>query len=331
MSDVIQLAQRRLLRLSAIFALAAIAVLYFIGGLTDVELGEVGLKIHAIGETRGQVDVLTTGTQWVEPIGNDVVIYDARLKQYPVDDATASTEDGQPINVDASLEIGLISANVPNLHQNMGVAWFDQVVYPSAVAALRESTGSVMSDDIYTGVGRAEVQDKATKLLASKYEKSGIRIRVNVKDVTFTNKEYVKLLEEKAGAAQKEVIQTRLAAAAVQEAIKVANLAEGEKQKRIKAAEAEREERRLTGEGSRLAKEEEAKGNLALALAEARGIEAKREAYAGAGGRELVEIEWARNLGPNVKVYGIPTGAPGTTNIMDLNGVLQGAFKGASR
>lgn len=54
----------------------------------------------------------------------------------------------------------------------------------------------------------------------------------------------------------------------------------------------------------------------------------RREALSGAGGRELVSIEWAKNLGPNVKVYAIPTGAPGTTSLMDLNGIMQGALTG---
>jgi regulator of protease activity HflC (stomatin/prohibitin superfamily) len=256
-------------------------------------------------------------------------VYDARLKQYAMDDTTASTQDGQPINVDVSLEIGLVGVNVPALHKDMGPNWFEQVVYPSAITELREATASVKSDEIYTGLGRANVQAVATKALADKYAKSGIRISVNVRDVTFTNKAYVQLLEAKAGAAQQEVIETRRAAAAVQEAIKVANIAEGEKQKRIKAAEAQKEEQRLAGEGSREAKEEEARGNLALAKAEAEGVRLRREALSGAGGQELVQIEWARNLGPNVKVYGIPTGSPGTTNIMDLNGVLKGAFQGA--
>lgn len=318
-----------LIRFVIIGVVAAFFAIYGMAGVTSVELGEVGLSIKAMGSDRGSVAVLTPGTQWVEPFSNDVVTYDARLKQYPADDTTASTQDGQPINVDVSLEIGLIAKNVPELHRNVGPNWYDQVVYPSAITAIRESTASVKSDDIYTGKGRAEVQSKASKFLADKYDDMGIRVAVNVRDITFTNPAYVKQLEAKASAVQKELIETRLAAAAVQEAIKVTNVADGEKQKRIKAAEAAREEKRLAGEGSRLAKEEEAKGNLALAKAEAEGIELRNNAYEGSGGDRLVQIEWARNLGPNVKVYAIPTGAPGTASIMDLNGVLKGAFTGA--
>jgi hypothetical protein len=51
----------------------------------------------------------------------------------------------------------------------------------------------------------------------------------------------------------------------------------------------------------------------------------------GAGGSELVSIEWAKQLGPNVKVYAFPTGAPGTSSIMDLNGIMQGALTGGKK
>jgi regulator of protease activity HflC (stomatin/prohibitin superfamily) len=330
MGQVLDRARSIGLRLAAGAVLVAIAAIYGLAGITSVELGEVGLKISAVGSSRGEVSVLTPGTQWVEPISNDVVVYDARLKQYAMDDTTAATQDGQPIDVDASLEIGLVGENVPQLHKTMGPNWFANVVYPQAIKELREATASVKSDDIYTGKGRQTVQDLSTDAL-KKYEVQGIRISVNLRDVTFTNKTYVQLLEQKAAAVQKEVIETRQAAAAIQEAIKVANIAEGEKQKRIKAAEAQREEQKLTGEGSRLAKEEEAKGNLALARAEAEGIRLRNDALEGSGGDRIVQIEWERNLGPNVKVYGIPTGSPGTTNLMDLNGILGGAFKGAAK
>ena len=54
----------------------------------------------------------------------------------------------------------------------------------------------------------------------------------------------------------------------------------------------------------------------------------KNNAMDGPGGDKIVALKWAETLGPNVKVYGIPTGAPGTASMMDLNGILSGAFKG---
>jgi hypothetical protein len=48
------------------------------------------------------------------------------------------------------------------------------------------------------------------------------------------------------------------------------------------------------------------------------------DALSGEGGARIVEIEWAQNLGPNVKVYGFPTGAQGTNSFMDVNGFFKG-------
>jgi hypothetical protein len=57
-------------------------------------------------------------------------------------------------------------------------------------------------------------------------------------------------------------------------------------------------------------------------------IRLRNAAFDGPGGERIVEMAWAEHLGPNVKVMGIPTGVPGTGALMDLNGMLQGAFKG---
>jgi hypothetical protein len=113
-----------------------------------------------------------------------------------------------------------------------------------------------------------------------------------------------------------------------QEAIKVANIAEGQKQKqkRIKEAEAEKEELRLQGEGKKLRDIEIAAGNLALFKAKAEGTRLQVLAYG--SGDTYASVKWAESIGPDFQVYGVPTGAPSTSSIVDLNSVIQGAFKG---
>jgi len=328
--DYIAGKKSKLIRLSLIVVLSCIGILYGLSGITDIEPGEVGLKVQKIGLERGiDKHTLDTGIHWIEPFTNDVAIYDTRLKQYDLPDVPAQTKDGQPILVDMSVEIGLIDEHVPTLHETIGSNYYHQVVYPALRAALRNSTTRKMSDEIYTGVGRVFIQNSMEKTLRDKLKPKGIHIALNLRDISFQNQDFVKTIELKAKASQQVVIETRRAEAAVQAAIKVKNVAEGEKQKRIKAAEANAEEQRLEGVGRRAQKEQDAKGILAIAKAEAEGVRLRREALSGAGGAELVSIEWAKNLGPNVKVYGIPTGSPGTSALMDLNGLLGGAFKGA--
>jgi len=314
--------------------LGAIVLLYAIAGISNIDPGEVGILVKMLGSDRGmQKETLSTGMHWIDPFTYDVVVYDARSRQFQegLQDIPSQTKDGQPILVDLSLELSLVPSKVPDLHEKVGRGYFQQVVYPDIRSAVRNTTTTQLSDEIYTGQGRATVQENIQKIMEAKLSEFGINIKVNLRDVDFTNQQFVKTLELKAEAAQKVIIEKRNAEAAEQTAIKNANLAEGDKQKRIKAAEADREERRLKGEGDRLEKEETAKGILAIAKAEAEGTKLRREALAGKGGAELVSIEWAKNLGPNVKVYGVPTGSPGTTNLMDLNGLVGGAFKGVAQ
>lgn len=305
--------------------------LYALGGITHIDPGEVGILVKNLGSDTGmQKETLSIGTHWVEPFLYDVVVYNARCRQMQEEpeELSAGTADGQPVLVDFTIQLCLNAQQVPELHQQMGQTFYDGVVHPAIIKTVKDHVPSEPSDVIYTAKGRLNVESAINEEVDRRFGKDGVRVEINLRDIKFTNEKYVAILEEKARASQQVEVNTRKAQAAVQEAIRVANEAEGKKQARIKAAEAQKEEQRLAGEGGRLAKEEQAKGILAIALAEAKGVEAKREAYDGPGGERLVQIAWAENLGPNVKVWGIPTGSPGTTNFMDLNGVLKGAFKG---
>lgn len=319
------------------------ASLYGVAGITSLDAGEVGVVVQQFGTDRGmQEQTYTAGTFWIDPVYNDVFNYDARRHQEDMPQVESGTKDGQPVISDVSLEIWLTHSDIPELHETVGKDYYDQIVYPAARTAIRTATGSVVSDVIYTDQGREMVRSRIDAMLNEKLNKSGINILTNVRKISFVNKQFVHLLEQKAGAAQTVIIEERNAKAAVQIAFKMENLAEGSKQKTIKeaeaskqkvvlAAEATREQMRLTGEGSKLQKEEEAKGLLAMKLAEAKGNKALAQALEGEGGARIVDIAWAENMGPNVKVYGVPTGSPGTSTIMDLNGVFKGAFKGGSQ
>lgn len=316
------------LRNGALAALVAILALYGIAGLTDIDPGEVGLQVKKIGANKGILpDTLDTGLHWIEPFRYDVVTYDTRQRQYDITEMPSNTKDGQPINVDVSIEIGLIDKDVPALHERIGRHWYEQVVFPALRASIRNTTTYWLSDTVYTAEGRRDIQSRVQRELREHISPYGMTVAVNLRDIIFKNEDFVKTLEEKAKAAQRVTIEQRNAEAAAQTAIRVANIAEGEKQKRIKAGEAQREELRLQGEGERLQKEEQAKGILAIARAQAEGTRLQVLAYG--SGQTYASVKWAENLGPNVKVWGVPTGSPGTSTVMDLNGLVQGAFKSA--
>ena len=307
---------------AGLLGLAAALVLYGIAGLTTINPGEVGIMIKMIGENRGmQNETLDTGWRWVDPITYDVATYDVKFRQYDMARTSAETQDGQPIVLDLSFEIGLEDKRVPNLHETVGRNWYEEVVYPRARTAVRNASASQVSEVIYTAQGRAAIREAVDNDLADLRER-GFLITTNVRNLQFADQEFVNTLNRKAKADQLEEIERREAKAAEQQAIKVANIAEGEKQKRIKAAEAQREELRLKGEGERLQKEEQAKGILAIAQANAEGTRLQVLAYG--SGETYASVKWAESIGDNIKVYGVPTGAEGTNSIMDLTGALSG-------
>lgn len=308
-----------------------ILALFGLGGITNVDPGWVGLQVKMVGpkDSRGMQDeTLDTGLQWINPITYDVPQYDTRSQQYVVEDMDAQTKDGQPILVDLSMEISLIDSAVPVLHETIGKNYYAQVVYPLFRAVTRNSLATEKSDAIYTGEARERIQTRINDTLNTSLNPRGIRVVVNFRDLDFTNKQFVKTLEQKATAAQQEEIERRLALAAQQTAVKVANIAEGAKQKVIKEAEADAERLRLNGLGQRQQQEEIAKGILAVGQSKAEVVRLQNAAMDGPGGDKIVALSWSENLGPNVKVYGFPTGAAGTTSLMDLNGIMQGALKG---
>lgn len=296
-----------------------VAAIWGLGGFTGIEPGEVGLIVKQFGDGRGMQEItLDTGTHWVEPFTNDVITVDTRLKQYSLDSIPAGTQDGQPITVDVSFEIGLVDSNVPALIENIGTDWYSQVVYPAARAAIRTATANKLSDEVYTGAGRAAIQVELTNSLQEKLEAYGIRITANLRDIQFQNQDFVATLERKAKAAQEETIQERLAAAATQEALKVEETAKGDRFKRQQAAEAQKYELQAQGEGQRLQQEQIALGILAVGQAEADVIKLKANALTGSGGQLYRDIEVLGGLGQAVEFYGVPTGAEGTsTYIVD--------------
>ena len=311
--------------ISGIMVMLGLAA-YGLAGITLVEPGEVGIKIKNLGENRGmQPDTLGTGIHWVEPIQYDTVTYDTRLKQQVIDNLPGQSKDGQDLHIDVSLEIGLADGNVPFLHESIGRNWYEQVIYPAVRSSIRNESSRHLSDEIYTGKGRTLLQQGIQDTMDEKGKQFGILININLRGLSFTNQDFIATLENKAIAAQNVIIEERNAEKAEYTALQSANIAEGEKQKKIKQAEAERERLKLVGEGQRLRDEEKAKGILALKKAEAEGNRLQVQAFG--DGSTYASVKWAEHMGPNVKVLGYPLGAPGTTGLFNVNGVLGNALK----
>lgn len=311
-------------------AILALSLLIMgMGGITHVEPGEVGILIKTIGADRGmQKETMSTGTHWVNPWTYDTAIYDTRITQYPLNNIQAQTGDGQPITLDMTFTVSLSDDKVPELHQRLGHNYWSRIAQV-ADSSIKNHTTNQSSDTVYTGAGRVNIQNGINSDLAAQFEQYGIKVVANLNDLKFQNHEFVAVLEQKAAAAQGEEINKRKAVAAEQEAIRVENEARGQKLKSIQESEGRRESLRLEGEGNRLRDEATAAGNLALAKAKAEGLRLENDALSGVGAKYIASMEWAKFMGPNVKVYGVPTGAPGTSTFMFDEAMRQAALPAA--
>lgn len=295
----------------------ALTMLFFLlGGLTHVDPGEVGILVKTWGDGRGmQKETLSTGTHWVNPWVYDTIVYDTRITQHQMLDVKgAQTSDGQPITLDMTFNVSLDDANVPNLHSRLGTHYWEKVANV-ADSSIKNHTTTQSSDTVYTGTGRVNIQNGINSDLAQ-FKQYGINVTANLNDLKFQNHEFVAVLEQKAAAAQLEEINKRNAVAAEQEAIRVENVARGQKLKAIQEAEGRRETSKLEGEGNKLRDEATAAGNLALAKAKAEGLRLENDALSGVGAKYIASMEWAKYMGPNVKIYGVPTGSPGSNTFM---------------
>lgn len=302
---------------------AALLIAYALAGWTSLDAGQVGVLLKQYGSDRGmQKETLGPGTHWIEPFEYDVYVYDTRFVQKEQAATSqsaipANSADGQPIEIDVSFQVGLDPNGVPALHQNVGRDWWNAVVLPLVRSTVRTEASRVRSEDIYTGAGRETIQKAVEGTLQERLSQFGIVIETNLRDIRFDNKQFVDALNAKAIAEQQQEINKRQAAAAIEAANRDKNIAEGARYQVEQQAQgqryvveqqaaAKREQLRLEGEGERLQKEEQAKGVLAIAQAEAEGTRLRNAALSGAGGRNLVEIEWAHSLGPKMSVVGIP-------------------------
>ena len=211
---------KKQITIGAAVVLITSSTLFGLAGITDIAPGQGGVQIKMIGSDRGtQPEVLTTGTRWVNPITYDIAEYDTKKKQFTIEGGlSAATKDGQPINIDISVEMGLTLTKLPYLHEKVGTEYFDQIVYPALRSAVRDATSGQKSSLVYTGEGRKFIQDSVLTTLAGKFDEYGIVIDVNLREITFTNSDFVAALERKAVAAEQEVIKKREAAAADGEA-----------------------------------------------------------------------------------------------------------------
>jgi regulator of protease activity HflC (stomatin/prohibitin superfamily) len=323
-----------------LFIVIAIVVGLLLGisscGFINVKPTDVAIKIDKMGN---KIDSTPKAmgyhlyNRWV----TDMVIYTVATRSFPPNVAQSEasdkytldlkTNDGQAINVDLTVLYCLRANEVSKLHQEVGKGYEDQVLLPIVRSEARIIIGGYSAEEIYQGKVRDEIQKNIKEkliLAVSKYP--AIQIQDAMLRHFRFNGEFEKAIEAKKIAAQNVEVNKQRALAQMEESKRIEAEATGGKLKAIQEAQGRAQSVKTEADASRYAKEQEAKGNLALAQADAEG---KRLAANALGsGRNLVALEFAKNIPPTMKGYIVPAGQ-NTTNLMDLNGLTKGLFGGS--
>lgn len=306
--------------------------------LTNVKPTEGAVKVNKLGNS---IDPDTWGVgfhfynRWV----TDVEKYVVAVKSFPENtrDSEGSNEytmelktsDGQNVNVDMTLLVGLRLKELPSLHAKIGKNYENEVLLPQMRSEARLAFGAYAAEDIYQGKVREEIQRQVLMKLQESLAKTnstgelmypGIQISdVLVRHLSFS-KDFEKAIEQKKLASQQVEINKQMALAEEEKAKQIEATARGEKMKVLQQAEGKGQSSKLEAEGRAAAVKleadaekyklvAEAEGNLAKYKAEAEGKRLSAEALNGPGGSNVVALEYAKNIPPTMQTYAYPAGA----------------------
>jgi len=238
------------------------------------------------------------------------------------DDVAFKTKDGQIAWIDVTVRYRLLFEQLPQIHRNYGEDYLENIIRPTVRSLVNNKMGEYSAEQIYDGATRQAVASEVRRLVneGAEGQRGTLDIGLEVMEVLFRRfeftQEYQEAIEQKRIAAEEHL-------AAVEWAKKREEEARGEKLAVIQQAEGQAEKVRKEAEADLYARLKEAEGIRKIGLAQAEAQEAMARAVG--GGDVLVRMEFAKNLAPDLKVWGVPTGQE-NNSILDLSGVFGSMF-----
>ena len=304
--------------------------------VANVEPGEGGVKtVKFVGKRGIEEKVYDIGTHFYVPVIRDFVVYRWQARNFPESVAEREEEeeyllqfkttDGQNVQCDVSVIYSLEKAKLYRLHDNPGPDYENQLLLPTMLSFSRIELGKYSAEDIYQGAVREEMQEKIKSAMNEFLNPYHIIINEALLQNFAFSPEFEKRVEEKKLAAQQVEINKNYVLAAQEEAKRKEAEAEGGKLAAIKEAEGKAQSQKIAADANRYAKEQDAKGILAIKLSEAEGQ--KKLAEALGGGQNVVALRFAEELPEKLQIWGVPTGGGDSSSFMDLSGIFGGMFK----
>ena len=223
--------------------LILISLVFALSGCRKVDTHEVGLKVRW-----GKIDSepLTPDLYFVNPIGTQMVTYDAREARKELS-APTFTKDMQEANLALIITYSLDKTRIKEIHTTYGRDWDNKIVIPVVLSSVKDVIGQWEADQVVNGREKAtkEINDAIIKKLEGK--------PVHFSQLVIANIDFSDDFEKAIEAKQ----------IATQEAIKARN----------KTVQIEEEARQNV-----IRAKAEADAKLALATAEAKAVEIVGEA-----------------------------------------------------
>lgn len=300
----------------------------------NVRPTEVAVEINKV---LGKVSIMPRGVgyhffnQWI----TDMVVYKVAARAYPNQTMKAEeeskytldlkTRDGQNISIDLTVIYALRSNEVPQLHQQVGNNYEDQILLPQIRSEARLVIGAYTAEEIYQGRVRDEIQIAMRERLVDTLKKYPA-IQINdalMRHFTFSP-EFERAIEQKKLAAQQVEINKNRALAQEEEAKRQEAEARGFKLKALQEAEGRAQAVKIEADAKRYELEQEALGNLAIYKADAEGKKLQAEALG--GGQNVVALKVAEKISDKLQIYAYPVGQ-NSTSVMDVSGLFGDMFK----
>lgn len=317
-----------------IIGLVALFAVVISFGWVNVHPTEMAVEIDKL---KGEVKQNPRGVgyhffnRWV----TDMVIYKVSARSYPSDTLASEearkytlelkTNDGQNVEVDLTIIYALDPALVPQIHQQVGVNYEDQILLPQIRSEARLAIGSYSAEEIYQGKVRDKMQlairDKLVDVLR-KYPAIKVHDAL-IRHFSFSP-DFERAIEQKKLAAQQVEINKNRALAQEEESKRQEAEARGQKLKALQEAEGRAQSAKIEADASRYKLEQEAAGNLAIYKANAEGQRLLSDALG--GGNNVVALKFAENIPDKLQIWGLPVGQQ-STSLMDVSGIFSNMLK----
>jgi regulator of protease activity HflC (stomatin/prohibitin superfamily) len=233
------------------------------------------------------------------------------------------TSEGYQVTVDISVLYRVVNPFRVVTEVGAGKIYENTVVVRRADKILRQSLGRLDAEDFYNDKKRIAAAENARAELTTDLENWGIQVwGVMIREYKYDER-YQQAIEQRKFQDQTVFKNQAEAVAASREAEKNRVLAEGQAKIHVESERGRAEVRKLNSDADLYYREQLAKGDLLVQLAEAKGKQMENDALKQAGASNVVGLEMAKAL-EGVEVIVVSTTGDAAMNPLDLDSMLEG-------